>query len=136
MNQRFLMQYFLTLVFIFLIFGKINAASAFNGMISHAYQVGSETLDVIDINVGLIIFPPLTAQDKNHEYGGEVLGKLNPIFMAPEFKLHVICASPSRIYREFAANNIDLTVSVKSNSNLPNNVSISALPFAHLKVML
>lgn len=89
----------------------------------------------ITVRVGLIIFPPEVQRVNNDKCYGKALDRLEKIFPASEFKLDIYCASPARIYRDFASNKIDLTINIKSTNSLPDNIHFSKIPYATLTVM-
>jgi len=88
------------------------------------------------IRVGLIIFPPIIEKQIDDQCHGPALTDIRRLFAAQDLKVNFLCASPSRIYRLFNENKIDLTINVKSTSSLANNVLYSERPYIQLSVSL
>jgi polar amino acid transport system substrate-binding protein len=90
----------------------------------------------IKLNVGLIVFPPLIQQAANDKCFGEAIDTIADIFPYPEYALNIYCSTPSRIYRDFSQNKIDITFNIKSSTSLGNNIYYSTIPYSEVELIL
>ena len=111
-------------------------AFAFLSICQATILSNDDTGNKIPITVGLIVFPPLIHKVNETDCAGRAVETLKKALPPDAFDLSFYCASPARIYRDFAANKIDVTVNVKSTSSLKNNTMYSEKPFTTLEVVL
>lgn len=90
----------------------------------------------IPIRVGTIVFPPLVQKDPDGRCHGNSIDNIHRIFQPDVFAVEIYCATPARVYRDFANANIDLTLNIKSTDSLAENVYFSKYPTNVLEVML
>jgi hypothetical protein len=88
------------------------------------------------VNIGLTIFPPTVETDRDGNCFGEGVDLFHDIFSPDKYILNIYCATPARVYRDFANGKIDITVNVKSTESLSQNVLFSDIPYINLQVML
>ncbi len=90
----------------------------------------------LQLRVGLIEFPPLSTGQGSRSCKGAATETLHRIFALTRYKLTIYCSSPSRVYRDFNAGSIDLTINVKTTEALSKNALYSEHPFTTLTVSL
>ena len=91
---------------------------------------------LIDINVGLVLFPPNIQQSAGNECFGSAVDTLHETFPETRYKLHVYCATPARVYSDFEHAKIDMTINIKTTQSLPKEAFFSEDPVQILDVML
>lgn len=91
---------------------------------------------VLTVNVGLTVFPPLIQEDGEGGCFGSVVDKINSTFPSSQYDVNLYCSTPTRVYRDLANSMIDLTVNVKSTKSMTDNVYFSDRPAATLQVFM
>lgn len=99
-------------------------------------EVTAPAKEKISIRVGTIVFPPLVQKDSDGRCHGNSIDNIYRIFQSDVFAVEIYCATPARIYRDFANANVDITLNIKSTDSLADNVYFSKHPTNVLEVIL